>query len=398
MEVQLPKGAPISTAPATSRESGAARLYYLDWLRVIAIFGVFLYHAVHPFDLNNWHIKNAEQSMAVTAVLALLFPWGLPFFFLIAGTGSWFALRRRTAGQYIRERFGRLMIPYITGVILLWPFMLYVEWRHLAVSGTWTGPFVEFVLSHHTGFSPRWFGEVGFHLWFLGFLFCFSLLGLPIFLWLKGQKGKALIDGVVRICERRGAILLLALPVVVVRLALHPFFSQEHSWADFFTQMTFFVLGFVLFTNEGFARVIRRDWRILLGAAIASSAAWAYMALNTKDINMEAPIRSTWYAVMWSVIAINGWCWSTFMLSVGMRSLDFTNRGLEYTQAAILPFFVLHQPVIMAVAFFVVQWQASIAAKLVTVVVGSLAFTLGIYEFIIRRVRFLRMAFGMKAW
>jgi hypothetical protein len=120
------------------------------------------------------------------------------------------------------------------------------------------------------------------------------------------------------------------------------------------------------------------------------------MALNTKDINMEAPLRSAWYAVMWAVIAINGWCWSTFMLSVGMRSLNFTNRGLEYTQAAILPIFVLHQPVIMAVAFFVVQWQTGILAKLVTVVVGSLVITLAIYEFIIRQVRFLRMAFGMK--
>ena len=37
------------------------RLYYLDWLRVILIFGVFLFHALHPFDtLIPWYIKNAE--------------------------------------------------------------------------------------------------------------------------------------------------------------------------------------------------------------------------------------------------------------------------------------------------------------------------------------------------
>ena len=77
------------------------------------------------------------------------------------------------------------------------------------------------------------------------------------------------------------------------------------------------------------------------------------------------------------------------MLSVGMRSLDFTNRGLEYTQAAILPFFVLHQPVIMTIAFFVVQWQASIAVKLVTVVLSSFVVTLALYELVIRRVGFL---------
>jgi hypothetical protein len=43
-----------------------ARLYYLDWLRVMAILGVFLFYAVHPFDLTAWHITNAEQSVAVT--------------------------------------------------------------------------------------------------------------------------------------------------------------------------------------------------------------------------------------------------------------------------------------------------------------------------------------------
>jgi glucan biosynthesis protein C len=385
MEVQV---AQVAVAPTATRAASTTRLYYLDWLRVIAIFGVFLFHAVHPFDYNDWHIKNAELSMAVTVVLGLLFPWGLPFFFMISGSGSWFALRRRSAEQYMGERFRRLMIPYITGVILLWPFMLYVQWRHLAVSGKWYGPFLDFVLVHRAGFSPMWFGEVGFHLWFLGFLFCFSLLALPIFLWLKWPRGQALIGHVARICEGRGAILLLALPVVVVRLALQPFFPQEHDWADFFTQMTFFVLGFVLYTHEAFARVIRRDWKILLGAAIASSAGWAYLALTTENLNVEAPITS---------FAINGWCWSTFMLSVGMRSLNFTNRNLEYLQAAILPFFVLHQPVIMAVAFFVVQWPYSIAVKLVTVVIASLVVTLAIYEFVIRRIGFLRPLFGMKA-
>ena len=34
-------------------ESGgekSARLHYLDWLQVLAILGVFLFHALHPFD------------------------------------------------------------------------------------------------------------------------------------------------------------------------------------------------------------------------------------------------------------------------------------------------------------------------------------------------------------
>ncbi len=384
------------TTPTGIRPTAAARLHYLDWLRVLAILGVFFFHAVHPFDLNDWHIKNAELSMAVTVVLGLLFPWGLALFFMLAGTGSWFALRRRTAGQYAVERLKRLAIPYIAGVILLWPIMLYFEWRHLAVTGEWYGSFMQFVLLHRAGFSPMWFGEIGFHLWYLGFLFSFSLLGLPIFLWLKVAAGQAFLARLARICDFRGGILLLALPLIVVRLALHSIFPQEHDWADFFSQMTFFVLGYVLYAHPGFAAAIKRDRWILLAAAILSSAAWAYLALTTENFSSEAPIRTIRYALIWSVIMLNGWSWSTFMLSVGMRSLDFTNRRLEYAQAAALPFFMLHQPVILAIAFYVVQWNAGIPVKLPVVVIGSFIGSLAIYEFVIRRVGFLRVLFGMK--
>jgi fucose 4-O-acetylase-like acetyltransferase len=187
----------------------SVRLHYLDSLRVLAILGVFLFHAVHPFDdVSDWTIKNAELSETVTAFLGLLFPWGMPFFFLIAGTGSWFALRRRTAGQFAIERFQRLLIPYLVGCILLSPIMLYFQWRNVALRDLWHGPFWQYVLFHRAGFSPRWFGEVGYHLWFLGFLFCFSLLGLPLFLWLKGKSGQAVLARLAGVCTRRGGILL----------------------------------------------------------------------------------------------------------------------------------------------------------------------------------------------
>jgi len=380
---------------SASRKS--VRLHYLDWLRVLAILGVFLFHAVHPFDFSDWHIKNAELSMTVTVVLGLLFPWGMPFFFLIAGTGSWFALRRRTAGQYAIERTKRLLIPYIVGCILLWPIMLYFEWRHLAVTGDWYGSFKQFVLLHRAGFSPMWFGEIGFHLWFLGFLFCFSLLGLPIFLWLKGEKGQAFLSRLAGVCSRRGGILLFILPLLVVRLGLQPFFPEEHDWADFIYLMTMFVLGFVLYAHEGFTRAIRRDWPILLTTAVVSSGAWAYLALSYESLDLEAAPRTLQDFVLWTAMAVNSWSWTTFMLFIGMRYLDFSNKWLEYGQEAVLPFFLLHQPVIMAIAFYVVQWDAGIPLKLVTVVFGSFTVTLAIYELVIRRVGPLRTLFGMKA-
>ena len=60
-----------------------------------------------------------------------------------------------------------------------------------------------------------------------------------------------------------------------------------------------------------------------------------------------------------------------------------------------MPFFLIHQPVII-IAFFVVQWEASIMAKLPLVVLGSLVVALGLVELIIKRFDVLRRLFGAR--
>jgi len=382
-------------ATIAARES--VRLHYLDWLRVLAIEMVFLYHAVHPFDLTGWHIKNAELSMALTVVLVLLSLWGMPFFFLTAGTASWFALRRRTPRQYVDERFKRLLIPFIAGAILLMPVMLYFEWTHKTQTGVLTVSFQDFVIDRNVGFSPRWFGALGYHLWFLGFLFSFAVITLPLFRWLKGQSGQRLVARLASWCERRGGIMLFILPLLVVQLGLRPFFPLEHDWADFVFRMSFFTLGFVLFADERFTRAIRRDrWLILAVAVVDTLILVAMLALGDPFTWSESPALPEFYLV-WSLVTVNAWCWTIFMVFVGMRFLDFSNAWLRYAQEAVLPFFVIHQPVIIVIAFFVVQWVAGIPAKLLVVVLSSFVVSVGLYEWVLRRIGALRLLFGMPA-
>lgn len=386
----------MTTLSSTRFDRPPNRLYFLDWLRVIAILGVFLFHAVHPFDLTNWHIKNTDQSAVITFFIAFMFPWGMPFFFLLAGAGSYFALRRRMAAEFVRERFYRLLLPFIGGSLFLMPLMLYFEWRHKLQTGVLTGPFVEFLLDRNVGFTPIWFGALGYHLWFLGFLFSFSILGLPILLWLNGKTGQQFITRLVKMCELRGGILFFFIPLAIVRLALHPFFPQEHSWADFFVQMSFFLFGYILFSRPEFLEVIHRDRQINLWTGIAVTAAAFAIAASTGTLNLEAPPQSLLDVLFWILISVDSWCWTLFFLYVGMRYLNYTDHYLEYGQNAILPFFVFHQPVIIILAYYIVQWQASLAVKLICVVAGSFCVTLSIYELLIRRIALLRLVFGMK--
>lgn len=373
-----------------------ARLHYLDWLRVIAILGVFLFHASNVFNDFDFHIKNAERSTAISIFQGFLFPWGMPLFFLIAGTGSWFALRRRSTRQYARERFARLLVPFLVGSLLLTPVQLYFEWRHKVETGIVQGSFAQFLGALPWEPNPRLFGVVGYHLWFLGFLFCFALLTLPLFQWLQSRRGRRLVASLGKLSEHRGALLLLILPLAAVRLSLHTFFPEEHNWSDFCFLLAFFALGYLLFADERLAGAVARDWAIHLAVGVVAVVAAIALAVTSSSFEIEAPLRAPADFALWFLITACAWCWTSFVLAAAMRYLNFSHPFVAYGQEAILPFFVLHQPAIIVIAYFVVQWDAGLWLKAAVVVVGSLAVSIGLYELVIKRVSILRTAFGMK--
>ena len=395
----------IISEPGVSEPQPAARLHYLDTLHVLSILMVFLFHAVHPFDFGDWQVKNVDQSEILTIILLFLGMWGMPFFFMLAGAGSTFALQRRTARQFVSERFRRLFIPFIAGSILFTPLEYYCEYTNKIQRGVLTS-FPTFLsafaifnprLLRFPGFSPRWFGVAGYHLWFLGFLFSFALLALPFFLWLKREPGYRVLSWMARLCGRRGGILLFAVPAGLALCLLLPFFPEQHDWAEFAHYLFFFIMGFLLFSDERFTRAVRRDWPLLLvvGCVITAGLVGMYLAGLPVLAWSETPGIAPFYLIQFLRAAI-AVCFSLTMLFVGMRFLDFTNKLLRYGQEAALPFFVLHQPVIILIAFFVVQWDAGILVKLPVVVLSSFWVTLGLYELVVRRIRLLRSAFGTK--
>ncbi len=387
----------VDSQRTSNNASRAVRLHYLDWLRVLATLGVFLFHAISVFSPFGFEINNAERSDVIAIILSFFFPWGMPLFFMVSGVGSWFALRRRSASQFTRERTLRLLVPFFTGTLLLGPIQLCLSWSHRNQTGVFTGSFAEFLVDRLPRIGPKLFGTFGYHMWFLGFLFAFSLLALPLFTWLKGEAGRRAVSRLAGLCEHRGAILLFILPIAVVRLGLQPFFPEQQDWADFFSHGAFFVLGYLLFTDKRFLRAIRRDWWIILAAGITATLASMAIGMSLESFDLEKAPRTFWELLMWGFIAACGWCWTTFMLFVGMRYLDRDSRALRYGQTALLPFFVVHQPVILAIAYFVVQWDLGILPKLLIVALGSFTVSLGLYELLVRRIPLLRAVFGMKA-
>jgi glucans biosynthesis protein C len=396
-----------SLATPTSQSvagKSSPRLIYLDWLRVVAIGFVFLFHAVHAFDQGDWQVKNVQQSEILTILLLFFGLWGMSFFFLLSGAGSWFALQRRSRGQYIAERFNRLLIPFVVGTILFSPIEYAAENLNKIQRGVisqrqdFFSSFRQFDprLLRFPGWSPRWFGS-GFHLWFLGFLFSFAVITLPLFLWLKGQRGTRLRSRLAAFCEHRGGLLLLVLPAAIINSLLLPIFPLEHDWADFISHMYFFALGFVLFSDERFARAIRRDWALLLGlGTVVTAVLTAALLADVPVLDWaETPGIPQFYIIQllrWTIAL----CFSVAMLGIGMRYWDRSTRWLRPLLEASMPFFVLHQPVIIVIAFAVVQWSWGLWPKLLLVVVSSFLVTAVLVRWVVLKVPFLQAVFGVK--
>jgi peptidoglycan/LPS O-acetylase OafA/YrhL len=99
------------------------RQYYIDWLRILLILSVFLFHIGMIFNSWPWHIKNDMQYGGfLKQIMTFLHSWRMPLLFMLSGAGTYFALGKRTPGQYLSERFKRLLIPLLLSQYLLRPY------------------------------------------------------------------------------------------------------------------------------------------------------------------------------------------------------------------------------------------------------------------------------------
>jgi peptidoglycan/LPS O-acetylase OafA/YrhL len=91
------------------------------------------------------------------------------------------------------------------------------------------------------------------------------------------------------------------------------------------------------------------------------------------------------------------WFFLIAILGYGRRLLNRSGRVLSYLSEASYPYYILHQTLIVAIAFFVVRWDTSLGVKYVAILIGAGAATAVLYELIVKRTRITRALFGMRA-
>ncbi|MFN8444983.1 MAG: hypothetical protein U0175_29625 [Caldilineaceae bacterium] len=118
---------------------------------------------------------------------------------------------------------------------------------------------------------------------------------------------------------------------------------------------------------------------------------------SIPSFDMEKAPTTMLEFLVWVLVAACGWCGTALILFVGTRFLDHDSKALCYGQETLLPFFVIHQPMVLAVAYFVVQWQVNLWSKFLIVTLASFVISIGLTEWLIKRVPILRLLFGMKS-
>lgn len=111
----------------TTISSKPTRKYFVDWLRIILILSVFLYHIGMYFNPWEWHVKNNNTVTWLNDIMWFLHLWRMPLLFLVSGIGTYYALGFRNTRQYLTERFKRIYLPFAIGVFTLVPVQVYIE-------------------------------------------------------------------------------------------------------------------------------------------------------------------------------------------------------------------------------------------------------------------------------
>lgn len=375
--IQVPARQTATGPGATPRASAGERLWYVDALRVYVVGLVFVIHVLEVFNpWDEWHITNAERSRVLGELVVLMAPWIMPLVMLLAGVSAWYALPARGDASYVRERTSRLLVPLVLGILLLVPPQVWLERR---LRQQFQGSLPEFYPHFFDGIYPS--GNFSWHhLWFLGHLYAYSLLALPLFRYLQRDGGAKVLARLARLASGRAGLAWLALPLVLERSVLWGLLPERHmltsDWSNHALLFGAYVYGFVLAGAPPLRAAIDAQWRAALAVALVGTS--ALMVGTWRDI-VPARLPSPYtlpYLAFWTLYACCAWAWMVGLLGAARRWLDRPTPFVRRAAPSAYAWYVIHQPVVVAFAYGIVTWRGSVALKVTVLFVASAAATL----------------------
>lgn len=368
----------------------STRLHYVDWLRVLAVLLLFPFHVSRVFNYaEDFYIKSVYSSQALNLFLGFVDRWHMPLLFFLAGASSYYALRKRSAGQYVTERVKRLLVPFVFGVLVWNVPQTWVGAHFNSGSTQGLGAYVmsgAFLVPNIRD-GGDYYGGLGIaHLWFVLFLFVISLVVLPLMAWGRSERGARAMARFGRLLARVPGWFVATFMILVAEGL------PELAGKIFFTYLVFFVGGYAVFSDENApASAEKYRWPALI-IGVAGTIFWMF----TGTLRDSLPDPSLQIIAVVVPGFLGAWCAVVSAIGFGRRHLDKPSKALAYLAPASYPLYVIHQTMIVILAFWLVRLPGPWPVQWALLFIASVAGSFGLYE-IVRRIPGVRFLFGIKA-
>ncbi len=342
------------------------RRYDIDWLRVIAIGLLLIYHVAIGFQ--SWgrmigFITSPQPWNGLWTPMAMLNVWRIPLLFFVSGMGVYFALRQRTWKQLITERTMRIWLPFVFGMFAIVPLHV-------------------LVFRYYYKMELRYVIDPG-HLWFLANIFAYVLVLSPILFYLKKTETGKLVQLIKTIFSTPWGLLIVVAAFIAEVMIVNPIPYELYAmtWHGFFLGLLAFLFGFCfVLSGYGF-------WHMLL--------TWRWMFLILAGVLFVLRINYFGINVPGYLLVTESQAWIFSVLAFGHKHLNHTGKILRYLTPAAYPVYILHMFFLFLASAIILPLAIPVQLQFFLVLLFTLGGCLISYE-IIRRIKWVRVLFGMK--
>lgn len=370
------------------------RLYFIDYIRVFAFLLLILFHSALPFVSYNWEVKNEQKSEILMSIVLWFHQWRLPLLFFISGVGIYFSLKTRNILKFILERLKRLFVPLVFAMLFTIPVQVYVEYLQ---KGRITGTYFEFYPSVWN-FVPYPDGSLTWsHMWFIVYLLTFIIVLIPFFSLFKIKVLEKYKDRFSNVLSSKYLIFVIFLIQYYNYYLFYLKFPEQGSlvedWFVFNSSITYLIIGYLLASSTQFWDNCERYKKISLSIAVITSTILFINYYLPNALPKKEGMDTQVYFLLDSLQI-----WSMILTIIGFtkKYLNTTSSILQYLNQAVFPFFIIHQTIIVAIGYWIVQLKVSILTKYLLLSICSSIVIYSLYEYVIRRTKLTRFLYGMK--
>ena len=342
------------------------RRYDIDWVRVIAIGLLLIYHVAIGFQV--WgimigFITTTKPWESLWIPMTMLNIWRIPLLFFVSGMGVFFAMQNRSWKQLIGERSLRILVPYIAGIFIIVPIHVYLWQDHY---------------NFGNGYNPN-----PAHLWFLGNIFAYVLLLSPVFYYLKNNEDGKVTRAIKKIFGSPLGLLLVIGAFYAEALIIDPkpYELYAMTWHGFFLGFLAFFFGFcfVLSGKAFWEMILKWRWLFLVVAAVL----FAFRLFYFKQ------------SVPAYLLVTESDCWIFSVFAFAFRYLNRPSKALSYLSQAAYPVYILHMIFLYLGSLLIFPLDIPVPLQFVLVLLFTGVGCFAAYE-LIRRIKYLRPLLGLK--